>query len=578
VELCQQGDVESGLRLLEQAAAGASHGLFHFALGSSLAAFGRHGEAVEAFRTSVALTPGVAAAWLGMAAAMRQSGDPHGALAPAEQATRLAPEQADGWMVLGNVLFDLGRMHEAVAAHAQAVARAPEAAAAHYNLGNALYGLRTAPDGIAACETAVESYRRATALRPAFAEAWCNLANALYALEEFAPAVQAAQAALAQRPDFVDALTILGNALQALQQYDAAEAVHRRALALQPDAPAVLSNLSVVLHAQERLDEAATLQRRALALDPDFADAGLNHAVTLLTAGDYAAGWPLYEWRWRMTWSPPRGLPQPLWRGEPLAGRTILLHAEQGLGDTLQMVRFAAVAAARGGRVVLEVQAPLVRLLGTLACVAEVHPLGAALPAFDVQCPMFSLPLACGATLETLPNAPYLAADPALAAAWRARLGLPRGRRVGLAWGGAQKIGRRINAERSIRLAELAPLAAVRGVEFHSLQLGPPAAQLSETGAPPGLIDHTAAISDFADTAALVAQLDLVICVDTSVAHLAAAMGRPVWLLSRINGCWRWLTGRDDSPWYPSLRVYRQTTPCDWAPVVARLCRDLAAL
>ena len=256
-------------------------------------------------------------------------------------------------------------------------------------------------------------------------------------------------------------------------------------------------------------------------------------------------------------------------------GRTILLHAEQGLGDSLQMARYAPLVAGRGGRVILEVQAPLVRLLRGLPGVAQIVAAGEALPAFDLHCPLFSLPLAFGTRLEAVPAAPYLRADPVLVDAWRQRMVAGEGLRVGLVWAGAARIGPDVNQERSIAPAQLAPLAEVPGLCFYSLQMHEGGAAAIPTV--PGLTIHdlTADITDFADTAALVAQLDLVISVDTSTAHLAAGMGKPVWLLSRYNGCWRWLAERSDSPWYPSLTVFRQRQPSDWAPVMVEVAAAL---
>jgi hypothetical protein len=260
----------------------------------------------------------------------------------------------------------------------------------------------------------------------------------------------------------------------------------------------------------------------------------------------------------------------------------LLLHAEQGLGDTLQFCRYAPLAAARA-RVVLEVQAPLARLLSSLPGVSQVIARGEALPAFDAQAPLLSLPRAFGTTIETVPaRVPYLAADPDQAAAWGRRLAALPGLKVGLCWAGEPRAGfpelAAIDARRSISLAALAPLAKVAGVSFVSLQKGAPAAQAADPPPPMALFDYTAELADFADTAALVENLDLVISVDTSVAHLAGAMARPVWLLNRFDTCWRWLLDRQDSPWYPTLRLFRQTTPGDWTSVIADLRQALHIL
>lgn len=270
------------------------------------------------------------------------------------------------------------------------------------------------------------------------------------------------------------------------------------------------------------------------------------------------------------------------WRGEDITGRTILLYAEQGLGDTLQFVRYVPMVAARGCHVLLEVQPALVRLLHTIPGVTQIVARGDTLPPFDVHCPLLSLPRAFSTRLETIPAAiPYLHADPAATAGWLAKLLNKGGLRVGLVWSGsphnddagAHKLDRR----RSIPLAEFAPLSDLPGVVLVSLQQHDP----EHTGTRPlvlPLIDPMADVVDFADTAALTVNLDLVIAVDTSVAHLAGGLGKPVWMLSRYDGCWRWLHGRDDSPWYPNMRIYRQTRPRDWSAVIARIHHDLGAL
>jgi hypothetical protein len=258
------------------------------------------------------------------------------------------------------------------------------------------------------------------------------------------------------------------------------------------------------------------------------------------------------------------------------------LHAEQGLGDTLQMARYVPLVVERGGRVLLEVHPPLVLLLRDLPGVCQVVPLGGALPPFDLHCPMFSLPLAFATRLDTIPGAPYLKADPKLATpgliAWcRARFELHSGLRVGLVWQGASQIGSHVNGERSIAVEEFAALAGVPGIQLYGLQKDPDVASADKAAAL-GIIDLMADVVNFADTAAIVAELDLIISIDTSTAHLAAALGKPVWLLSRYSGCWRWLTERTDSPWYPNLRLYRQDESRNWTDVIARVARDLRTL
>jgi hypothetical protein len=387
------------------------------------------------------------------------------------------------------------------------------------------------------------------------------------------------------QPDLADAHNNLAVALCDLRRHAEAETCAREALRLRPDYADAHSNLGMVLFDLRRLLEAETSYREALRLEPDFPQAHMNLSSALLITGRFEEGWEEHEWRWkaRHMAGGARGFSAPLWSGEVLGeGGVLLLHAEQGLGDTLQFCRYAPLAAARA-RVVLEVQAPLARLLSSLPGVSQVIARGEALPAFDAQAPLLSLPRAFGTTIETVPaRVPYLAADPDQAAAWGRRLAALPGLKVGLCWAGEPRAGfpelAAIDARRSISLAALAPLAKVAGVSFVSLQKGAPAAQAADPPPPMALFDYTAELADFADTAALVENLDLVISVDTSVAHLAGAMARPVWLLNRFDTCWRWLLDRQDSPWYPTLRLFRQTTPGDWTSVIADLRQALHTL
>jgi tetratricopeptide (TPR) repeat protein len=546
----------------------------HTGLGQALAGLGDHAGAAAAFRTALELDPSNAEPYLRTGQLLHQLGRPQDAVAHFQAAIELAPTGSDAWAALGRALLALGRTEDAASAACQAIVLDPDSAAAHLQLGD----IRHRQRDHASAELA---YRNAIQLSPALTEAHCHLSNALYDLGRFEEAADAASTAIALRAEYADAHTNRGNALLALLRYDEAEAEYCTALRLQPHSAACLSNLGSVLTDQRRLDEALAVQRRALAIDPGFVDAQYNHAISLLLAGQLESGWQYYEARWQLPWNKPRGFAQPRWTGEPLAGRTILLHAEQGLGDMLQMARYVPLVAARGGRVLLEVHPPLVRLLRDLPGVTQVIPLGAALPPFDLHCPMFSLPLVFGTRLDTIPAEPYLRADPALAtpglvARCRALFGSRTGMRVGLVWQGAARIGILVNRERSVAVEQLAPLADLPGVDLYGLQKDPDAESAREAAAL-GVIDLMADVADFADTAAIVAELDLLISVDTSTAHLAAAMGKPVWLLSRYNGCWRWQTERTDSPWYPSLRIFRQDRSRDWTSVIAQIVTDLAS-
>jgi tetratricopeptide (TPR) repeat protein len=503
---------------------------------------------------------------------------------------------------LGTAYRMLKRFDDAAASYRRALALFPDFAEAHGNLGIVL-----AEQGDH--EAADASYRRALALSPGFAEAHYNLGNSLRARHRMAAAIDAYRTALMIEPRFPDALGNLGALL--FEQGETAAAIdhYRQAIALAPANPVTHNNLGNALIAQDQVSEAVDSYRRALALDrayvpahinlgnalqeagdlegatrsyaealaldPDAAEADWGLALIALLTGDFAAGWPRHEARHRVAgFGVPRRFVQPQWRGEPLDGRTILLHAEQGLGDTLQFVRYVPLVAARGGRVVLEVPRELYGLLGAMPGAARVVSAGDPLPDVDVHCPLLSLPLAFGTDRATIPaSVPYLAADPAKVAAWNARLPSET-IRVGLVWAGRPEHKR--DRWRSLTLAALAPLVRA-GVAFVSLQKGPAAGQAKTP--PPGmvLLDPTDELVDFTDTAALVAALDLVVAVDTSVAHLAGALGKPVWILLPAMPDWRWLSSGDESPWYPTARLFRQPSRGDWRTVAETVGRDLEA-
>ncbi len=478
---------------------------------------------------------------------------------------------------LGYDLHMQGQFEAAERAYRDALCPRPDSAELWSNLGLAVQ----AQHRFAEAETCQQQALR---LAPNYPEAHNNLGLAQYEQGRVAEAENSFRGALRLRPDDANALLNLGTALQSLNRLVEAEACYRQALAGGGDPARVLNNLGLLLQEMGRPAEAEEACRAALAHRPGQADARTNLALVLLLRAAYAEGWPAYEARWQVAsmTTAMRSFSQPQWTGGmAIAGRTILLHAEQGFGDTLQFCRYAPLLAAAGAQVLLEAPAALCRLLESLDGVAQVIPAGEVLPPFDLHCPLMSLPFGFGTTLQTIPNAvPYLHADPARVAAWRQALAALPGRRIGLVWGGSSRSGQphavAVDRRRSMPLAALAPLAGIAGCSFISLQLGPPAAQAR----PAGLVLHdpTGGLRDFADTASLVEALDLVISVDTAVAHLAGALGKPVWLLNRFDTCWRWLLGRDDSPWYPTLRQFRQAAPGDWATPVAHAARDLARL
>jgi Flp pilus assembly protein TadD len=461
------------------------------------------------------------------------------------------------------------RLREAEPFYHRAVALDPAFKEAWMNLG-----LVVLTQGRA--EEALSCQREALHLDPDSADALNNLGMAHYAMGHIAEAENSFRGALRVRPGHANATLNLGSTRQLLGHLQEAETLFRHALALGVDPARAKSNLALALMGQMRPEEAELCCREALALWPLYPEARANLALALLMMGRLEEGWREYEARWEVEEMgvPAPVLSQPRWTGQPLNGETVLLYAEQGMGDTLQFCRYAPMVAAAGGRVVLVVPKALRVLLTTLDGVSEVVcEDDGALPAFDYHCPLMSLPLAFGTTMATIPGSgSYLWADPS---SWADFLAGCPGLKVGLVWAGksrtAQPHAVAVDKRRSMRLADMAPLLSVPGCSFVSLQLGPPASQMQALPAGADLRDVSARLNDWTDTATLVAGLDLVITVDTAVAHLAGALGKPVWILNRFDACWRWFPHRDDTPWYPSMRLFRQTSRGDWAGVVERV-------
>jgi tetratricopeptide (TPR) repeat protein len=519
-------------------------------------------------RIAQALAPDLSALWP-QALDLHQQGRLAEAQALYREVLRHAPGHFDALHMLGVATLQAGETRQGIALIGQALALEPNHADAHSNLGNGWLDLGR-PEEALAC------YERALALNPDHADALNNRGNALQALKRPAEALASYEQALRLKPAQADTLANCGNALLDLDRPGDALACYDQALALNPGHADALINRGNALQGLTRHGEALDSYARALALRPDYAEAHWNEGLSRLVLGDFERGWAKYEWRWKKktTVSPLRDFAQPLWLGrESLQGKTVLLHAEQGHGDTIQFCRYARHVAARGAAVLLEVQAGLKPLLAGLEGVGRVLAKGEALPDFDCHCPLLSLPLAFGTRLETIPaDIPYLSADPARAALWQARLGPKTRPRVGLAWSGNSA---HVNdRNRSVPLAEFARRLGGQA-QWVSLQKQVREGDWEALQARRDIAHYGEALGDFADTAALLVNLDLVIAVDTAVAHLAGALGKPVWLLLPFNPDWRWLLGREDSPWYPSLRLFRQSAPGDWDGVLARVADAL---
>jgi tetratricopeptide (TPR) repeat protein len=531
--------------------------------GNVLQALKRYDEALASYDRALSLHPDYIEALANRAVSLQALKRHSEALASLDRALALHPDNIDALTNRGVALNALKRYDEALASYDRAFVLCPDHIDALTNRGVALNELQR-------YEEALASYDRAIALQPDDAQAHSNRGHTLHELMRFEESLASCDRALMLRPDLADAHCNRGNALNALRRFEDALASYDEALKLRPDYAEALTNRGIALHALKRFDDEMASYERALALQPDYAEAHFNAGWCRMLRGDFS-GWSEYEWRWQTALRrAKRDFAEPLWSGaQGVADKTVLLHAEQGFGDTIQFCRYAPLVAERAGRVILEVQAPLRELMCDLPGVAQIVSRGETLPDFDLQCPLLSLPHVFGTELSTVPaGVPYLRARPQDVAAWNALLG-PRNRpRIGLAWSGSPS--HRNDRNRSIALAAFLPLLDTDAV-YLSLQPNVAAADTELLDRHGGIARPGDKLKTFADTAALIANLDLVITVDTAVAHLAGALGKPVWVLLPFVPDWRWLLDREDSPWYPTARLFRQDDSRTWDAVIARV-------
>lgn len=551
------------------------HAVASYGFGLLCAMRGRFKEAVTAYRDAIAMRPDFADAYINLGTVVLALGQLDEAVALYRQAIAISPENALAHSNLGKALQDLGRTDEAIAAYRTAITCQPDNATFHVNFGAALLQREDWNDSITVT-------RRAIALQSDNAMAHANLGTALLRLGRHEEALTACQQAMALKPESVAIHASLGGAMLELGALPEAIALCRHAITLDPSLADAWFNLSHALKAMNLLEEAEFSARQAIALRPASANYHFHLAHILLLQGNLEAGWVEYDWRWKLpdfSWiNDVHGtFSQPLWTGQDIGDKTILTYTEQGLGDIILFARYLPLVKGKAARVIMAVHPPMRRLMETIEGIEIVSVRDLPLPDFDVHCPLLSLPRAFATSLDSIPlEIPYLTADPAERAHWDRRIGGDR-LRVGIVWAGNPTTKR--DRFRSPGLIAVTPLFSVPGIDFIVLQVGPGREDANASPLPPHVIDLGAEVKDLADTAAIMSGLDLMISSCTAPLHLAGALGVRAWAMIPFAPYFPWLLDRTDTPWYRSVRLYRQERPGqDWSGVVDRIAADLAAL
>jgi tetratricopeptide (TPR) repeat protein len=528
-----------------------------------------HGETAEAIdlcQRLITVTVGRSDLHFKLTGLRRRAGDRDGALEQAREAARLFPQLADSHFNLADTLYAKALPSDSLAAYRKGLAIDPNNAEAHNSCGRILHDMGE-------LQAALESYNRAQILKPGSARVLSNLAVLCMDLGDLRKSEELLRRAIALKPDFLDAHATLGALLERQgKSLDAIECF-RKVLLAEPEHIAGLCNLGLTLDHLGDEDAAAACYQLAITKQPESPLARFNLSMHHLANGRFPEGWREYEERWHTSQfvSQQRALVQPQWRGEEIRGKRILIHAEQGLGDTIQFTRYLPLLASLQATVILEVQPAVQRLLANVEGASQVIAKGDPLPALDLHCPLMSLPAIFGTALTNIPAPHHLASTQASAAT-----STHHGLRVGIVWSGNPAHVR--DHQRSIQLAQLTPLFDLPGTTFYSLQKGPATQQLQALQCAASLIDLSAELQDFTDTALILAGLDVIVTVDTAVAHLAATLGKPTWILLPRTADWRWLKERTDSPWYSSARLFRQSKAGDWTGPVQQIRQSLENL
>ncbi len=551
----------------------------HNNLGSALHQLGRHADAIAAYQQAIECRAAYPEAWYNLGNVHQHQGNLDDALRCYHEALRIRPDYPEAHNNIATILSARNEFEKALVCCRQALQLRPDYSEAHNNMAIALRGLGRFAEALPCCQQALR-------LQPSQAETWNNVANVLCGLERFDEAAQAIKEALRLKPDYPEGINTMGTILERQNKLDDALACFQHVLELQPDHADAFSNRGNIAYHRQHFDEAMVDFDAAVRLNPHLPAAHWNRAMLRLLQGDLVEGWPEYEWRLKQSGFIRRNLAEPRWDGEPLDGRTILLYAEQGVGDTLQFIRYVPLVKARGGKVVVECQAAILLLVASVQGIDSVAAQGGRLPAFDVQAPLLSMPGIFETSLATIPaDVPYLQTDPKVVERWRNELeqddhSQMRRFRIGIAWQGNPH--HKLDRQRSMPLTSFAPLAAVGRVQLISLQYGAGTDQLRSLAGQFPVLDLESRLGDasesFGNIAGIMKNLDLVISCDSAIAHLAGALGVPTWVALPVARDWRWLLERADSPWYPGMRLFRQTEAGRWGDVFERMAGELGTL
>ncbi|UCD82321.1 MAG: tetratricopeptide repeat protein [Desulfobacterales bacterium] len=595
------------LPALEKSETNSEIAKYYCTLGDDLQNKGKLEDSIASYQKALRVNPELAEAWYNMGNSLHGLGDFEKAISCFQKALKIRPDLVEVHYNLGNTYLDLKKYVPAVSSYQKALALKPDYMDAHYNMGISFFEQGLLDEALSSYQKAVElnpnrfetwynmaiifqqqnnldrtidCYQKAADLKPDFAQAYNNMAIAFKKQDNWREAISYYQKALKLKPDYADAWYNLGSTLHGLGNHRRAEACYQNALDIQPDYFKACNNLAKLNQDTLQIENALKWYKKSIALKADYAEAHFNLSTAYLLAGNFTAGWREYEWRfkrreWKKTY--PYGFEIPRWCGQSLTGKRLYVHSEQGLGDILQFVRYLPMVKARGGTVIFETIKPMMRLFKGLAGVDELIEVSqrALADRSDYYIPLLSLPGIFQTRLGSIPaDVPYLFADESKADQWKSRLA-DTGFKVGLVWAGTIT-----DPRRSIPLARFRQICQISGLRLYGLQKGISAEQIEVEGVPEGMeiTNFGQEFEDFADTAAVIDNLDLIISIDTSVAHLAGAMGKPVWLLLPFVPDWRWLLDREDSPWYPTIRLFRQQSPGDWDAPINQIFIELRRL